>query len=86
MLGERLPLNRYILAGIALVLNVLISIYIATRDGLEKVQIIIQIVLVWLVPFFAAIGTWLFYRSQDRPSDRRKLEGNSHDSVRASDS
>ena len=66
--------------------NVLISIYIATRDGLEKFQIIIQIVLVWLVPFFAAIGIWLFYRSQDRPSDRRKLEGNGHDSVGASDS
>ena len=46
----------YILACAVVVLNVLASIYITTRQGSERFQIVGQIVIVWLIPFFAAIG------------------------------
>ena len=58
----------YILACVVVVLNVLASIYVATRQGLERFQIVGQIVIVWLIPFFAAVGICLFYRSQEKPS------------------
>ena len=58
----------YIMACLAIVLNLSASIYIATRQGLERFQIVGQIVIIWLIPFFASIGICLLYRSQEKPS------------------
>ena len=58
----------YILVCVLFVLNLLASIYIATRKGLERFQIVGQIVIIWLIPFFASIGLCLLYRSQEKPS------------------
>jgi hypothetical protein len=67
----------YIVACLAVVMNILASIYIITRQGLERFQIVGQIVLVWVFPFVAAIGIFLLYRSQDRP--RRPAGSVTHD-------
>ena len=40
----------YIVACLAVVMNILASIYIITRQGLERFQIVGQIVLVWVFP------------------------------------
>ena len=48
-------------------LNIIVSIFLFTREDLELFQKIIQTIIVWLVPFFGGIGFWLFHRSQDQP-------------------
>tara|TARA_Y100000588_G_C13912933_1_gene777997 strand:- start:292 stop:588 length:297 start_codon:yes stop_codon:yes gene_type:complete len=75
--------NNYwfiILAFVAL-LNLVVSIYLAKRTDLEAFQKIAQIIIVWLIPVFAAVGLWLFHRSQDAPfSSSKPLGGGSSDS------
>ncbi|QUM88860.1 hypothetical protein HWV03_08640 [Moritella sp. 36] len=61
-------------AVIALI-NLAASVYLAKRDDLETFQKVAQIILVWLIPIVAAIGLWLFYRSQDVPVSSSKLFG-----------
>jgi hypothetical protein len=58
----------YTFACVAVVMNILVSIDIIKRRGLERFQIVGQIVLVWVIPFLAAIGIVLLYRSQERPT------------------
>jgi hypothetical protein len=53
-------------AAIALI-NLAFSVFLAKRDDLDVFQKVAQIILVWCVPFFAALGLWLFYRTQDKP-------------------
>ena len=55
----------FISAGILVVLNIAVSIYIFKRDDLEQPQKIAQVIVVWLIPYIGAIGLWLFNRSQD---------------------
>ncbi|MBB1385366.1 hypothetical protein H5119_07435 [Pseudoalteromonas sp. SG45-5] len=56
----------YIGFGVIALLNVIVSEFLVKRDDLEVFQKAAQILLVWLIPLFAAIGLWLFYRTQDR--------------------
>ena len=75
--------NNYWLITLALValLNLVVSIYLAKRSDLEAFQKVAQIILVWLIPVFAAIGLWLFHRSQDTPlSSSKPFGGGSGDS------
>ncbi|OCQ23776.1 hypothetical protein A7985_07500 [Pseudoalteromonas luteoviolacea] len=75
--------NNYRLIIVALValLNLVVSIYLAKRSDLESFQKVAQIILVWLIPVFAATGLWLFHRSQDIPiSSSRPFGGGSSDS------
>jgi formate hydrogenlyase subunit 3/multisubunit Na+/H+ antiporter MnhD subunit len=61
--------------AIAAILNIAVSIFIARRDDLEKSQKAWQILIIWLVPYIAAIGLWLVNRGHDikRPSARREF-------------
>lgn len=47
------------------VLNLSVSILIVRRDDLDSFQKAAQIAMVWTIPFIAAIGLWLFHRSND---------------------
>jgi len=65
----------YIGFGVIVLLNVIVSILLIKRDDLEVFQKVVQVILVWLIPFFAAVGLWLFYRSQDKPKSIPKSFG-----------
>jgi hypothetical protein len=65
----------YLVVGIAILLNIVVSIFLARRDDLETFQKGAQIFIVWLIPFFAAIGLWLLNRSQDAPIKKHKTFG-----------
>jgi hypothetical protein len=65
----------YIGFGVIVLLNVIVSILLIKRDDLEVFQKVVQVILVWLIPFFAAVGLWLFYRSQDKPKSPPKSFG-----------
>ena len=65
----------YIGFGVIVLLNVIVSVLLIKRDDLEVFQKVVQVILVWLIPFFAAVGLWLFYRSQDKPKSRPKSFG-----------
>ena len=58
-------------------LNLLVSIYVVRREDLEPFQKKAQITLIWLIPFIAAIGIWLFYRSQEDRTHRKNEDTNS---------
>ena len=65
----------YIILAIVILLNLAASIYLAKRDDLEQFKKAAQIILVWLIPFVAAVGLWLFHRSQDMPISSSKPFG-----------
>ncbi|MGR3979792.1 hypothetical protein [Pseudoalteromonas sp. 1181_04] len=65
----------FIILAVVALLNLVVSIYLAKRDDLEVFQKAAQIILVWLIPIFAAIGLWLFHRSQDVPPRSSKPLG-----------
>lgn len=65
----------YVIVGIAILLNIVVSVFLARRDDLESFQKGAQIFIVWLIPFFAAIGLWLLNRSQDAPIRSTKSFG-----------
>ncbi|MEP0176883.1 MAG: hypothetical protein ABJH28_03415 [Paraglaciecola sp.] len=65
----------YLVVGFAILLNIVVSIFLARRDDLETFQKAAQIFIVWLIPFFAAIGLWLLNRSQDAPARSAKSFG-----------
>ena len=46
-------------------LNLSVSILIVRRADFDLFQKAAQIAMVWIIPFIAAIGLWLFYRSND---------------------
>jgi hypothetical protein len=47
------------------VLNLSVSILIVKRADLDSFQKAAQIAIVWIIPVVAAIGLWLFHRSND---------------------
>ena len=51
--------------GVLIILNIAVSFFIAKRDDLDSFQKKVQIIIVWLIPFIAAIGLWLFNRGHD---------------------
>ena len=63
-------------------LNILVSIFIARRADLDSFQKGAQVTMVWLIPFIAAVGLWLFHRSID---DKRRgvgpIGGGPNDSI-----
>lgn len=67
----------------AVLLNISVSVFLASRNDLEMQQKIAQIVIVWLFPFVAALGLWLFNRSHDQAitSDYKKFGGGANDSM-----
>ena len=74
------------LIAVLLVINVFISTFIAKRDDLEKSQKIAQIIMLWLIPYFGAIGLYVFHKSNDKPvSLKGPLGGGANDSIGASD-
>ncbi|MEE3234756.1 MAG: hypothetical protein VX294_11365 [Candidatus Latescibacterota bacterium] len=44
---------------------------------MEPFQRNAQIILIWLIPFVAAIGIWLYYRSQEDTTHRKRDDTNS---------
>ncbi len=70
------------LIGVAALLNILVSVYLFYRSDLEAVQKIVQIIIVWSVPFIAAIVLWLFNRSHDEVQKNKKtFGGGANDSI-----
>ena len=52
-------------ALVVFVLNSAVSVFLARRIDLDKIQKVSQIIIVWLIPIVAAIGLWLLNRSHD---------------------
>jgi Mn2+/Fe2+ NRAMP family transporter len=72
----------HVILLVAFILNIAVSIFISRRDSLNRFQKISQIVIVWLIPFIAAIGILLFHRSdEDDSSGSGPLGGGSSDSI-----
>lgn len=55
----------YLILGLVFLLNIIVSIFLFRREDLDAIQKGLQILLVWLIPVIAAIGLWMFNRSQD---------------------
>jgi hypothetical protein len=51
-------------------LNIFVSVLVSKRVDLEHVQKVAQIIVIWIIPFIAAIGIWLFHRNSDRETLR----------------
>ncbi|HDZ34236.1 MAG TPA: hypothetical protein ENH67_15405 [Pseudoalteromonas sp.] len=62
----------YLVVGIAMLLNIVVSIFLVRRDDLETFQKGTQIFIVWLIPFVGALALWIFHRSQDDPFTKSK--------------
>ncbi|WP_412973031.1 hypothetical protein [Glaciecola sp. MF2-115] len=72
----------YLLIGIALLINIAVSIFLIRRDDLEGFQKSAQILIVWLIPIFAGLGVWMLRRSQDAPTKAHKnFGGGARDSI-----
>ncbi|MEC7826482.1 MAG: hypothetical protein VYD12_18215 [Pseudomonadota bacterium] len=65
----------YVVLAILFILNTSVSVFLMKRDDLNTFQKGAQMLLVWLVPFLAAIGVWLLNRSQDIQATRAKTFG-----------
>lgn len=65
----------YVVLAILFILNTSVSVFLMKRDDLDTFQKGAQMLLVWLVPFLAAIGVWLLNRSQDIQATRDKTFG-----------
>lgn len=65
----------YVVLAILFILNASVSVFLMKRDDLDTFQKGAQMLLVWLVPFLAAIGVWLLNRSQDIQATRAKTFG-----------
>lgn len=64
------------------VLNLSVSILIVRRSDLDTFQKAAQIAMVWIIPVIAAIGLWLFHRSNDdNNSGGGPVGGGPNDSV-----
>ena len=76
--------NLIMILLIALVaINSIMTVFLFKRCDLELRQKMIQTLIVWLVPFLAAIGLYFFYSSQDKESKafQREFGGGSSTSI-----
>jgi hypothetical protein len=74
----------YFILGIAILLNIIVSIFLVRRDDLDSFQKGAQILIVWLIPFIAAIGLWMFNRGQEEiVTAKKSFGGGSRDSSNA---
>ena len=74
----------YLILSFAILLNIVVSVFLVRRDDLEAFQKGAQILLVWLIPFIAAIGLWMFNLSQEeKVKPKRSFGGGSQDSSNA---
>ena len=65
----------YVLVSLA------VSVYLSTRDDLDRTQKSLQMLIVWLIPVLGALLLWQFNHSQDMPMYRHKeFGGGSHNS------
>lgn len=72
---------------VASVLNVLVSVFLFKRDDLEPFQKGAQVLIVWLIPFVAAIGLWMFNKSNDvEVTSKKEFGGGPQDSSGAGSS
>jgi hypothetical protein len=67
----------WIIIGMWILLNFVVTIYICKRDDLNRFQKVAQSILVWLIPIFAAIGLWVFHRNSDKNDVKHMKNGNS---------
>lgn len=61
-----------LIVGILVVLNIIVSIFIARRDDLNSFQKKSQIIITWLIPFIAAITFWFINKGHDRENKKNK--------------
>ena len=50
---------------VSCLLNLTVSIFLILREDMETTQRVVQILIVWLIPFLGALGLYLFHKSQD---------------------
>lgn len=63
---------------VAVVLNILVSIFLLKRDDLEPYQEGAQIGLVWTITLTAPIGLWLLSKSNDVEAKSLRDFGGGH--------
>jgi len=72
----------HLLLLIAFILNTIVTVIVARRSDLDIFQRNAQIIIIWVVPYIAAIGIWLFHRSNDHvPASKKPLGGGPRDSI-----
>lgn len=79
-----MSIQYIILLVVWLLPSILVTIFLAKRDDLEKSQKLAQIVIAWLIPVLAPIGLRLLYRSADedfKPTESAFGGGDSGDKV-----
>lgn len=70
------------LAILAVGLDIAVTIMALKHDAFEKSQKTLQIILIWLFPFFSSIGFWMIYRTLDKEqTDKKPLGGGPSDSI-----
>lgn len=58
------------------ILNVVVSVYLFKIDDLEPFQRGAQILIIWLIPLFAAIGIWMFHKNNEpQPINMKSFGG-----------
>jgi hypothetical protein len=60
----------WIISATYVLLSLLVSFHVVRRDDLEPAQKVAQSIVIWVIPFIAAIGIWLFHRSEDKVNAR----------------
>ena len=58
-------------------LNIIMTVYISRKEDLSSFQKKGQVLIIWIIPVFAAIGLWVFHRSQNEISNNNILGGGS---------
>ncbi len=64
------------------ILNLVTTVFIVRSSHFDKQQKLLQVIVVWLIPLFAAVGILLFLRSMkdDLPVRKRQFGGGPQDS------
>lgn len=75
----------WIALSVLILINIAVSLFLFKRDDLENFQKYAQILIVWLIPFLAAIGLWLFHRNSDQDGGKRIQPGGGHNDSNSTD-
>lgn len=78
----------WIVFGILIIANLFVSVALSRNDVLDRFQKVVQILIVWVIPFLGAIGLWIFHLSQgeDNSSSGGSFGGGHNDSIGVSSS